>query len=165
MSKKQLLSALAAAALSLASATVFACGESIFHTGHAMRYRAFITRRPAAILIYSPGSWENGAARAELYSGLQNAGHHVTVVGDAQALSQALMARNYDVVIARAGDIAAIQAQVPKSEAEPSFLALGGADAKSNDRLRQQYTGVLREGADLNQYLKSIEKTMETRKS
>jgi len=157
--------ALATVGLSIAAVDAQACGESMFHTGSAMRYHAFITRRPATILVYSPGSWKSGVTQAELYSGLENAGHKVTVVGDADALSQALSAHQYDVIIASSGEMDSIAAHIVKSAREPNFIAVINRDAGDERQLRERFPRNVREGDDLNQYLKSIEQTMETRGS
>jgi hypothetical protein len=165
MNQFRTLTALIAAGLSIASVDALACGESMFHTGQGMRYHAFITRRPATILVYSPGQWKSGAAQAELYSGLEKAGHKVTVVGDADALTQALAAHQYDVVIASSGEMDAIAAHIVKTAREPNFIAVINRDAGDERQLRERYPRNVREGDDLNQYLKSIEQTMQTRGS
>jgi hypothetical protein len=147
----------------LSSAQALACGESMFHTGQGMRYHAFITRRPAEILVYSPGQWKSGVAQAELYSGLQKAGHKITVVGDADALAQALKAHQYDVIIAGSGELDAVTARIVKTAREPSFIAVISNGSGNDAQLRDRYPRNVRDDDDLNQYLKSIEKTMETR--
>lgn len=159
------LTVLIAAVLCVASGNALACGESMFHTGQGMRYHTYITRRPAEILVYSPGQWKSGAAQAELYSGLEKAGHKVTVVGDADSLTQALAAHQYDVVIAGSGEMDAVAAHIVKTAREPNFIAVINRDASDQRQLRERYPRNVREGDDLNQYLKSIEQTMQTRGS
>ena len=137
-----------------------ACGESMFHTGTAMRYHAFITRQPADILVYHPGLPD--AQQKQLYSGLEKAGHKITVITDATALAQALATKRYDVIIASAHDMPVISLDIDKSAPAPALLAVvgsGTSEQPSHDRFAHK----LRENDGLNQYLKSIEQTMQAR--
>ncbi len=163
MNKTANLAILTAIAFATAGSTAFACGESIFHTGHAMRYHAFITRRPARILVYDPGEWKKGVQQAEIYSGLESAGHKVTVSGDPKALKQALAARSYDVIIASSNDMATIRTLLRQPAPEPTLVAIIDRNAAQNAQLLHRYPRNLPDNANLNQYLKSIEQTMETR--
>lgn len=141
----------------------YACGESMFHSGQGMRYHAFITRQPAEILIYSPMAPDADATRKELYSGLQKAGHKVTIVIDSGTLAQALTTKKYDVIIAGTRDMETVEAQLGKSQHDPALLAVLGPDAIKDASTRQHFPHNLREDDGLNQYLKSIEQTMQTR--
>jgi hypothetical protein len=158
MNKLQYAVALSAFGLSLAAANAMACGESSFHSGSGMRYHAFVSRHPADILFYRPGILDEQSPENELYAGLQRAGHRLTVVTDGSSLTQALGAKHYDVIIASEHDIQAITAQLDKSAREPALLAV--VDGKS-DAARLPHS--LREDDGLNEYLKSIEQTMQTR--
>jgi hypothetical protein len=165
MNKLHIAIAVSAFGLTIAAVDAQACGESMFHTGSAMRYHAFISRRPATILVYNPGSWKSGVAQAELYKGLEKAGHKVTVVGDAVALSQAMSAHTYDVIIAGSGEMDAVAVHIVKSVREPTLMAVISRDGGDEHQLRERFPRNVREGDDLNQYLKSIEQTMQTRGS
>ncbi|MGH8121471.1 MAG: hypothetical protein ACREPT_01725 [Rudaea sp.] len=141
----------------------YACGESMFHSGQGMRYHAFITRQPAEILIYRSLAPDPDASRKELYSGLQRAGHKVTIVTDSGTLAQALTTKKYDVIIAGTRDMQTVEAQLDKSQHAPALLAVLGPDAVKDASIRQHFPHNLREDDGLNQYLKSIEQTMQTR--
>jgi hypothetical protein len=160
MNKLPIVIALSIVGLTVTTVDVQACGESMFHTGQSMRYHAFITRDPANILIY-----RTGAANSDqklLYSGLEKAGHKVTLVTDAAALAQTLSANHYDVIIANGSDMNAISADLGKSTREPALLAVLGNNP-GEQQLRDHFPHHLSENAGLNQYLKSIEQTMQTR--
>src|SRR4051812_6793450 len=82
--------------LALASSPASACGEGQFNMGQGLRYQGYLAPHPATVLVYDAAASDHEA----LYAGLQKAGHKVTVVGSADAMSQALHERRYDVVIA-----------------------------------------------------------------
>src|SRR5690348_1022065 len=103
MNRLHLATALLSAGLILSATQAQACGESMFKSGQAMRYRSFISRQPAQIMIYRPIA--EGAVSQQLYNSLEKAGHKVIVVTDAKDLTRALSARKYDVIIASTSDM------------------------------------------------------------
>ncbi|MGH8041916.1 MAG: hypothetical protein ACREPN_07730 [Rudaea sp.] len=162
MNRLRIAIALSTLGLTIAAADVQACGESMFHSGQGMRYHAFITRTPADILIYQPGRRDSSAAQKQLYSGLEKAGHRITVVSNSDALAQALAAKHYDVVIAGERDMDAITARLDKSVRGPALLAVVARDTNIR-QLRDRFPNSVREGDGLNRYLKSIDQTMQKR--
>ena len=137
-----------------------ACGEVMYRMGGALRYHAFITRHPAEILMYANDN-QQPSAHDEFQHNLEKAGHKVTVVDGTQALSQALGAHHYDVIITYAANVPTINAQLAHVQSEPSLIPVfqrGGDDA-----MRKQYPLALNEDADINQFLKTIEQTMKSR--
>ena len=160
MKKLPLVLLVPALSLSVAAPNAMACGEVLFHSGQGMRYHAFITRHPANILVYSPGAIEPGSAQSQLYAGLREAGHKVTVVTDGRIAAAELAANHFDVVIASARDMDAIEATVVKSANEPAFLAVVGREAAGQGQFPIQ----VRKGASLNAYLKVIDRTTSTRR-
>ena len=101
-------------AVALAWSSAWACGEGQFNMGQGLRYQGYLAPRPATVLVYD----DNAGDHKALYTGLQKAGHKVTVVGTADAMSQALQARRYDVVIADFDDAAALQSLLKYPHAE-----------------------------------------------
>ena len=152
-----------ATTLALITFDAGACGESMFHSGQAMRYHTYISRQPANILVYRPGTPDSGSVQKQLYTGLEKAGHHVTVVTGGNALTQALAVRQYDVIIASARDMVVIAAELGKSSREPVLLAVLGRDAGSEAGVSERFPRTLHEGDGLNQYLKVIDQSMRTR--
>lgn len=155
MNKLHLAAVLLGAGLALSAMQAQACGESMFKSGQAMRYRSFISRHPAQIMIYRPVA--EGAVSQQLYSGLEKAGHTVTVVTDVQALAQALGSRKFDVIIAAAPDVQVVAAQMHSVQHAPTLLAV--ADGRD---VRDAATP-LRASDGTNAYLKTIEETMRMR--
>lgn len=139
-----------------------ACGEVMYRMGGALRYHAFITRHPAQILLYA-GSASKAATSSDennFHRSLEKAGHKVTVVDNPDALAQALAAHPYDVIIAYAADLPAINTQIAHVAHEPSLIPVF---QRGNDSLRKDYPLALNEDANLNQFLKTIEQTMKAR--
>ena len=160
MNKLPFAIALSIFGLSVATTNAQACGESMFHTGQGMRYHAFITRQPANILVYHPGKPD--AQQKQLYSGLERAGHKVTLVTDESALAQALADKRFDVIIASAHDMREISVDINTVAPAPALLAVVG-DSTREQPLHDRFAHTLRENDGLNQYLKSIEQTMQAR--
>lgn len=160
MNKFRFLVPLATLAMTAVTLDAQACGETMFHAGQAFRYHGFITRKPASILVYHPGA---AGSQKELYRGLQQAGHKLTVATDTETLIQALGARQYDVIIANSGDMDTVTAHIVTSAREPKYLAIFSRDTNDETRLRERFPRYVHDGDDVNQYLKSIEKTMDTR--
>lgn len=154
---------MAAAAIAFINvSTARACGESLFHSGQGMRYHAFITRLPADILIYRPGSVNGADSTRQLVAGLEKAGHHVTVVSDESTVASTLMGHHFDIVIAASQDMEAIAQRLDHSPQEPALLAVVDEKATARD---DHFAHTVRESDGLNQYLKSIEQSMHARGS
>ena len=140
-----------------------ACGEVMYRMGGALRYRAFITHHPAEILLYvgSPSKGAAGSDESNFHHNLEKAGHKVTMIDSPEALGKALATHPYDVIIAYAADLPAINTQIAHVAHEPSLIPVfqrGG-----DDSLRKDYPLAINEDANLNQFLKTIEQTMKAR--
>lgn len=160
-----LVIAMATLTLATAASNAFACGETLFHSGEGMRYHGFLTRAPANILIYRPGMSSDNVAQSQLDTGLEKAGHRVTLVTDTADLTQALAKSHYDVVIADAHDMNMLAARVDSSAHAPALVAVVGVRAEPDGSSPGQYAHTLKEQDGLNQYLRVIEKTMQTRRT
>ena len=150
--------------VAIAASDAQACGEVMYRMGGALRYHAFITRHPAQILLYN-GSAAQQASRNDqerFHQSLEKAGHTVTVADTPEALAQALAARQYDVIITYAADLPAINAQIAHVVREPSLIPVFQRGSE-DQAARRQYPLALNEDANLNQFLKTIEKTMQAR--
>ena len=157
MNKSHLAAVLLGAGLALSATQAQACGESMFKSGQAMRYRSFISRHPAQIMIYRPLA--EGAVPLALYSGLERAGHTVTVVTDVHGLAQALGTKKFDVIIAATSDEQIVAAQINTVQHAPTLLAIAGNGEARDAR------APLSASDGTNAYLKTIEETMRTRGS
>lgn len=151
--------------LSAGVTDALACGEVMYRMGGALHYRAFVTRHPAQILLYSAASSANLRTDTQAFHrNLEKAGHKVTLIDGPQALAQALAQHRYDVVIAFAADLPDITAEIGRTAQEPVLIPVieAGGDAR---RLREQYPLAQKEDANLNQFLKVIEHSMNARGS
>jgi hypothetical protein len=149
--------------VALSASDAQACGEVMYRMGGALRYHAFVTRHPAQILMYAgTATAANDATSADqtFHENLEKAGHKVTVVGSPDALALALASQHYDVIIAHAADVPAINEQIARIAPEPALIPVF---QHGNDAVRQQYPLALNEDANLNQFLKTIEQTMKSR--
>jgi len=154
--------ALAAVVSAVAAGNAQACGEVMYRMGGALRYHAFITRHPADILLYagSAGKAAISADEQNFHRNLEKAGHKVTMIQTQEALGQALASHRYDVIITYAADLPTINAQLAHAAKEPSLIPVF---QHGDDSLRKQYPLALNEDANLNQFLKTIEQTMQAR--
>ena len=159
---KKLSTSVLLLAVAISAQNAQACGEVMYRMGGALRYHAFITHHPAQILLYvGPAAQEaNKSDGGSFPHSLQKAGHKVTVVDTPEELAQALAAHPYDVVIAYATDLPAINEQIARVAHEPSLIPVF---QRGNESARRQYPLALNEDANLNQFLKTIEETMRSR--
>ena len=152
------------ALLTLAATGVQACGEVMYRMGGALHYRAFITKHPAQIILYAGGAAKAAetADSQAFHHNLEKAGHKVTVVDTPEGFARALAEHPYDVVIAFAADLPSISTQIEHAAREPSLIPVfnKGSDERAE---RQQYPLALSEDANLNDFLKTIEKSMKAR--
>jgi hypothetical protein len=144
-------------AAALASAPAFACGESMFNTGKGLEFQGYLAPRPATVLIYgTPDPSTSDAQRQKLLAGLRDAGHHVVVVGDADAYAQALREQKVDLVIAGADSVDTLTgvagAEAPRVV---PVLARGTRGAQ-----KERFPLFLRGGAGLGQYLRAIDRAV-----
>jgi hypothetical protein len=160
MKIRQLMHLTFVVALVAAAADARACGEVMYRMGGALHYHAFLTKHPAQIILYS--SSERRSMTDEFHHNLEKAGHKVTVVDTPEAFSRALGEHPYDVVIGYASDLPVITAKIEHAAREPSLIpvfAHGGDEHAS----QQRYPLALTEDANLNDFLKTIEKSMKSR--
>lgn len=150
-------------AVAMSASDAQACGEVMYRMGGALHYHAFITRHPAQILMYDGTAARKAISDDEqLFSeSLERAGHHVTVVDTPTALSNALAAHQYDVIITYANDLPAISPQLARISHEPALIPV--FPQGEQDAIRKQYPLALNENANLNQFLKTIEQSMQGR--
>src|ERR1700729_914202 len=103
----------------------FACGESMIQSKTGMRYHDFSTRRPANILLYS----SEADSSEQISTGLQHAGHHLTVVAEEPAAVDALTSRHFDLIIASPKEMESLTAHLSASTQVPTLIAvIDGAD-------------------------------------
>lgn len=140
-----------------------ACGEVMYRMGGALRYRAFVTRHPANILIYvGPVSPRNEAEREKFRENLEKSGHKVNVAIGAESLAQALGGQPFDVIITMAGNVEDVSARIAQLQRAPTLIPVVPGN-REEQALRDRYPRMVNEDANLNQFLKAIEQTMKSR--
>jgi len=144
--------------LALAWSPASACGEGQFNMGQGLRYQGYLAPHPATVLVYDEAAGDHTA----LYAGLRKAGHKVTVVGTAEAMSQALQAGRYDVVIADFDDATAWQARAGTG-ARPGVLPVVARNRRNAPEVSSRFKLFLVDGASLGQYLKGINQLLSLR--
>ncbi len=148
-----------ACSLALLSPFANACGEGQFNMGQGLRYQGYLAPHPATVLVYDDGTTD----RKALYAGLQKAGHKVTVVGTADAMSQALRVRGFDVVIANLDQAAAMQSRVAATSVKTKLLPVVARNRRDAPELHSRFKLFLLDGASLGQYLKVINQSLALR--
>lgn len=148
-----------AVSLALVAPAANACGEGQFNMGQGLRYQRYLAQHPANVLVYDDGTVD----RKALYSGLQKAGHKVTVVGTADAMALALRAHKFDVVIADLDDAKAMQSHVAAASAKTKVLPVVARNHRDAPELQNQFKLFLLDGASLGQYLKAINNVLKLR--
>ena len=159
-------SAILVVILCLIAADTQACGELMLRALGTMRYHAFVTHNPAAILLYSgdaaSGSKRPAATDARLHDSLEKVGHKVSLARGPGELGQALAAHQYDVIIAYADDMAGATSQIAKATREPMLIPV--LDSASNERqMRERFPRLVT--GNFNDLLKAIEQAMSTSKA
>jgi len=151
--------------LGLVAANAQACGELMLRGLGAMRYHAFVTSHPAAILLYSGDSASTtrpAATDARLHDSLEKVGHKVSLARGPGELGQALTARQYDLIIAYADDMAGATSQLAKASHEPMLIPV--LDSASNERqMRERFPRLVT--GNFNDLLKAIEQAMSPSKA
>ena len=153
-------------ALALVSAPVLACGEGMLNAGKGLPYQGYLVPRPATVLIYAnPDPTASDSERDALYAGLKKAGHKLTVVSDASALTTALRERHFDVVIAAfdaADTVATATADAGDAAGKTILLPVVTRGERNSPQMRSRFSAFLVYGAGLSQYLKVIGKSLST---
>ena len=155
-------SALLVLASCLSAINAQACGELTSRMGGALRYRAYVTHHPAAILVYvGPASQQHFSEDGtKLHDSLAKAGHKVTLAKGPAELSQALAAHAYDVIVVYAGDLDSVTTQIAQASRDPALIPVIDRNAKNERAMRERFPRLVDEDANLNQFLKLIEQSM-----
>ena len=112
-----------AATMASGTADLSACGDKFLRLGRSARFRGYAAVHPATILIYKPVNSTPSGIR-EFEALLRRAGHRPLAVENGSALSQALAAAEYDVVIADYGDAGKIRQELQSAASKPGLLPI-----------------------------------------
>ena len=158
---RRMTSAALVVTLCAAASPAHACGEVMLRALGTMRYHAFVTRNPAAILLYSDGPAGNAkrpaATDPRLHDNLEKVGHKVSMARGTGELAHALAENRYDVIVAYADDMLAVTVQIAKATPEPKLIPV--LDNASNEReMRERFPRLVT--GDFKDLLKAIEQAM-----
>ncbi|TAH47337.1 MAG: hypothetical protein E6R11_00885 [Rhodocyclaceae bacterium] len=138
-----------------------ACGEVMYRMGGALRYQAFVTRNPAEVLVYSShDSARPEAERQRFHDNLEKAGHRVTMINNETELTKALGEHSFDVIITLAADVDAVSRELAAASRQSILIPVIDRDASDERAMRERFPQLVRTDSSLNQFLKSIEKSM-----
>ncbi|SEB08559.1 hypothetical protein [Variovorax sp. YR216] len=147
--------------LCAAASQAHACGEVMLRALGTMRYHAFVTRNPAAILLYSDDPTGNAkrpaATDPRLHDNLEKVGHKVSMARGTGELAHALAEHRYDVIVAYADDMLGATDQFTKATPEPKLIPV--LDKESNEREMREHFPRLVTG-NFKDLLKAIEQAM-----
>jgi hypothetical protein len=119
MSRRFVAVILGVLALAWGSPT-YACGDKFLRLGRSSRIRAYASVHPSPILVYAPRWTRRGIADFEKM--LSRAGHTPLTVTSERAISQAMSAGSYAVVIAVHTDARAIKPALDLLPSRPALL-------------------------------------------
>ncbi|MGD8324428.1 MAG: hypothetical protein PVF50_08675 [Gammaproteobacteria bacterium] len=151
--KKLLLIAVAAS-----PATALACGEMMFNAGRGLPFQSYLAPRPADVLVL----WTD-ASQDDYYAALQRAGHHITLVADAEDMAAQLRQNQFDIIIADFDALSAVPEQVANDSAPgPRLLPIVARSLRKSPQVRDRFEQFLIEGASIGQYLTIINRVLDS---
>jgi hypothetical protein len=149
--------------LCAASSRAQACGEVMLRAIGTMRYHAFVTHNPAAILLYSDdhdpatNAKRPAATAPSLHDNLEKVGHKVSMARGTGELGHALAQYHFDVLVAYADDMLAAAGQIAKATSQPKLIPV--LDNASNERdMRERFPRLVT--GNFTDLLKAIEQAM-----
>jgi hypothetical protein len=158
MNSTALVRFLVPALLALAPIAAQACGELRFNSGRGLPFQSYIAPRPADVLVV-----HSEAMQDEYLEALEEAGHRLTIVSNADAVATELGKRRYDIVIAGYDALDAVSPQVDAAPNSPSLLPIVGRALRKDPLLLSRFSEILLDGASFGQYLTVINKIVSSR--
>lgn len=144
--------------LPVVSASVFACGESMFRLGKGVHFRSYSAPIPGAVLVYARTDEERAIAEQ-----LQDAGHHVQVVSTDVDLAMEMQNQQFDVIVAPYSKRDEVEAQSAQIANHPDWVPVvenGSPDAKF---AKSHYRRTVSADDDIRKYLKAIHQSLRTK--
>jgi hypothetical protein len=105
--------------------TASACGDKFVVFGRGVRFKtAYAAARPASVLLFlkSESSLSQIEREFKLQSTLKEVGHKPVIVESSDALEKAMRGKAYDIVLAAAGDVAAVEKARTAAGAKSSII-------------------------------------------
>jgi hypothetical protein len=156
MNRVQLVRSAFATILMLGPGLALACGELKFNAGKGLPFQTYLAPRPAEVLILT--SVEGADA---VLTGLEKAGHRVTVVPDVTAMQAVLASQSFDIVIASYESADAVTASVASQAGSlTQLLPIVARAARNSADVRGRFQQFVVDGASLGQYLTTINRLL-----
>ena len=152
-------SAILMVALCFTTMEAQACGEVMLRTLGAMRYHPFVTKHPAAIVLYfgEAGLKYPPEYAAKLHDSLEKVGHKVLIARGADELAQALAAHHQDLIIAYVDDMDRVATQITKGSSTPALIPVLDSGARNERQVRERFPGAV---GSFREMLRTIEQSM-----
>jgi hypothetical protein len=145
-----------------------ACGDKFLLVGRGVKFRqAYAAIYPASVLVFARSP--QGAAKAirdpRFLGELKQAGHHVSVVEDEQALTKALESERVDVLLTDVADAERAAARADRAPAKPKVLPVMFEPSKEEAKaIEARYQCHLTSADRSSRYLAAIDDAMKARK-
>jgi len=142
------------AGLIAGSQAALACGEMMVNAGKGLAFQGWLTPEPADVLVLFTDASDERA-----YAGLEQAGHHLTLVTDATQLAEALEQNSYDIVIS-SYDMVDTVAPLAASRQPTRLLPIVERSMRRSAAVRDRFDQFLIAGAGVRQYLSVIDRVL-----
>ena len=152
MSNKIITAAIAGCILALSSASVYACGESLFRVGKGVSYREYTAPLPGTILVVAKTESE-----LALVERLAAAGHAIYVVSDPSEIGDELRTRKIDIVLAHFHQRDAVEAN---DLTAATFIPVAQSGTAEVAQAGNLYHRSLTNEDSVLKFLKTIHKTL-----
>ena len=136
------------------SQAAFACGEIMVNAGQGLAFQAWLAHEPADVLV-----WYRDGSDERAYAGLEQAGHHLTLVTDETQLAEELARNRYDIVIA-SFDLVDTVAPLAASSEPTRFLPIVERSMRRSAAVRDRFDQFLVEGMGVKRYLSIIDRVL-----
>ena len=156
MKKTITLTTLAGCILTLLSANVFACGESLFRVGKGVAFREYSAPLPGSILVVA-----NTEAELALVERLAAAGHDIHVVSDPSEIGEELQKHKIDVVLAYYSSRDVVEDEM-SSMASATYIPVAMDGTLEISEAGELYPRSLSNEDSILKYLKTIHRTLKT---
>ena len=152
MSNKTVISIVVGTILALGSASVYACGESLFRVGKGVSYREYTAPLPGTILVVAKTESE-----LALVERLAAAGHAIYVVSDPSEIPDQISNRKIDVVLAHYHQRDAVESS---DLASATFIPVAQNGTEEVSQANKLYQQSLTNEDSVLTFLKTIHKTL-----
>ena len=156
MKKTITLATLAGCILTLLSANVFACGESLFRVGKGVAFREYSAPLPGSILVVA-----NTEAELALVERLAAAGHDIHVVSDPSEIGEELQNHEIDVVLAYYSAREVVEDEM-SSMASVAYIPVAMDGTGETSEASEHYQQSLTNDDSVQKYLKTIHRTLKS---